>query len=60
MAPSPRRARPSWKSRSALLAAEAKPKAKVIDPTAESTTVALNINDMANFADNWTLSPPMW
>jgi hypothetical protein len=30
----------------ALLAAEAKPKAKVIDPTAESTTVALNINDM--------------
>ncbi|MDX9672042.1 MULTISPECIES: PA5502 family lipoprotein [unclassified Pseudomonas] len=33
------------KAEAALLAAEAKPKAKVIDPTAESTTVALNIND---------------
>ena len=33
------------KAEAALLAAEAKPKAKVIDPTAESTTVALSIND---------------
>ncbi|WP_202369317.1 PA5502 family lipoprotein [Pseudomonas sp. MWU318] len=33
------------KAEAALLAAEAKPKAKLIDPTAESTTVALNIND---------------
>jgi hypothetical protein len=33
------------KAEAALLAAEAKPKAKVIDPTAESTTVALNISD---------------
>ena len=33
------------KAEAALQAAEAKPKAKVIDPTAESTTVALNIND---------------
>ncbi|MGH8385439.1 MAG: PA5502 family lipoprotein [Pseudomonas sp.] len=35
------------KAEAALKAAEAMPKAKVIDPTAESTTVALNINDMA-------------
>ena len=35
------------KAEAALKAAEAQPKAKVIDPTAESTTVALNINDMA-------------
>ncbi|WP_077044026.1 PA5502 family lipoprotein [Pseudomonas sp. KK4] len=35
------------KAEAALKAAEAKPKAKVIDPTAESTTVALNITDMA-------------
>ena len=34
------------KAEAALLAAEARPKAKVIDPTAESTTVALNITDM--------------
>ena len=34
------------KAEAALKAAEAQPKAKVIDPTAESTTVALNINDM--------------
>lgn len=33
------------KAEAALLAAEAKPKAKVIDPSAESTTVALNITD---------------
>ncbi|CAI8713183.1 MULTISPECIES: PA5502 family lipoprotein [Pseudomonas] len=33
------------KAEAALLAAEARPKAKVIDPTAESTTIALNIND---------------
>jgi hypothetical protein len=33
------------KAEAALLAAEAKPKAKVIDPTAESTSVALNITD---------------
>lgn len=33
------------KAEAALLAAEAKPKAKVIDATAESTTVALNITD---------------
>ena len=31
----------------ALKAAEARPPAKVIDPAAESTTVALNINDIA-------------
>lgn len=37
------------KAEAALLAAEAKPKAKVIDPTAESTTVALNINDSRKF-----------
>jgi len=35
------------KAEAALKAAEAMPKAKVIDPTAESTTVALNITDMA-------------
>ncbi|KAF2389075.1 PA5502 family lipoprotein [Pseudomonas frederiksbergensis] len=34
------------KAEAALMAAEARPKAKVIDPTAESTTIALNINDM--------------
>ncbi|WP_332763755.1 PA5502 family lipoprotein [Pseudomonas koreensis] len=34
------------KAEAALLAAEARPKAKVIDPTAESTTVALNIHDI--------------
>jgi hypothetical protein len=34
------------KAEAALKAAEAMPKARVIDPTAESTTVALNINDM--------------
>jgi len=34
------------KAEAALKAAEAKPKAKVIDPTAESTTVALNITDI--------------
>ncbi|WP_192562991.1 PA5502 family lipoprotein [Pseudomonas gozinkensis] len=33
------------KAEAALQAAEAKPKAKVIDPTAENTTVALNITD---------------
>lgn len=33
------------KAEAALLAAAAKPQAKVIDPTAESTTVALNITD---------------
>lgn len=35
------------KAEAALKAAEAQPKANVIDLTAESTTVALNINDMA-------------
>ncbi len=35
------------KAEAALQAAEAKPPAKVIDPTAESTTVALNLTDMA-------------
>ncbi|EJM13908.1 hypothetical protein PMI22_04783 [Pseudomonas sp. GM21] len=35
------------KAEADLKAAEAQPKAKVIDPTAESTTVALNITDMA-------------
>jgi hypothetical protein len=34
------------RAEAALLAAEAKPQAKVIDPTAESTTVALNLTDM--------------
>jgi len=34
------------RAEAALMAAEAKPKAKVIDPTAESTTVALNLADM--------------
>ncbi|MGE8188367.1 PA5502 family lipoprotein [Pseudomonas sp. NPDC086278] len=34
------------KAEAALMAAEARPKAKVIDPTAESTTVALNLSDM--------------
>jgi hypothetical protein len=34
------------KAEAALKAAEAQPKAKVIDPSAQSTTVALNINDM--------------
>ncbi|MNH25655.1 hypothetical protein D3C79_856690 [compost metagenome] len=34
------------RAEAALKAAEAKPKAKVIDLTAESTTVVLNINDM--------------
>ncbi|CAH0138543.1 tetratricopeptide (TPR) repeat protein [Pseudomonas frederiksbergensis] len=35
------------KAEAALKAAEARPQAKVIDPTAESTTVALNLNDMS-------------
>ncbi|UZE12095.1 PA5502 family lipoprotein [Pseudomonas sp. B21-053] len=35
------------KAEAALMAAEARPKAKVIDPTAESTTIALNLNDMS-------------
>ncbi|MCU1762922.1 hypothetical protein NTD84_24795 [Pseudomonas sp. 14P_8.1_Bac3] len=35
------------KAEAALKAAEARPPAKVIDPTAESTTVALNLTDMA-------------
>jgi len=35
------------KAEAALLAAEAKPQAKVIDPTAESTTVELNLTDMS-------------
>ena len=35
------------KAEAALKAAEAKPQAKVIDPTAESTTVALNLADMS-------------
>jgi len=35
------------KAEADLKAAEAQPHAKVIDPTAESTTVALNLNDMA-------------
>ncbi|PWK39116.1 PA5502 family lipoprotein [Pseudomonas sp. OV226] len=35
------------KAEAALKAAESQPKAKVIDPTAESTTVALNISDMS-------------
>ena len=35
------------KAEAALKAAEARPPAKVIDPAAESTTVALNINDIA-------------
>ena len=35
------------RAEAALLAAEAKPQAKVIDPTAESTTVALNLTDMS-------------
>ncbi|HCS41428.1 MAG TPA: hypothetical protein DIW52_01165 [Pseudomonas sp.] len=35
------------RAEAALMAAEAKPPAKVIDPTAESTTVALNLTDMA-------------
>ena len=35
------------KAEAALKAAEARPPAKVIDPAAESTTVALNINDLA-------------
>ena len=34
------------KAEAALKAAEAKPQAKVIDPTAESTTVELNLTDM--------------
>lgn len=34
------------RAEAALLAAEARPKARVIDPTAESTNVALNLNDM--------------
>ena len=34
------------KAEAALLAAEARPKAKVIDPTAESTTIPLNITDI--------------
>jgi hypothetical protein len=35
------------KAEAALMAAEARPQAKVIDPTAESTTVALNLTDMS-------------
>ena len=34
------------KAEAALKAAEARPRAKLIDPTAESTTVALNLTDM--------------
>jgi hypothetical protein len=35
------------KAEAALKAAEAKPQARVIDPTAQSTTVALNVSDMS-------------
>ncbi|MET0773926.1 MAG: PA5502 family lipoprotein [Pseudomonas mandelii] len=35
------------RAEAALMAAEAKPQAKVIDPTAESTTIALNLTDMS-------------
>lgn len=35
------------RAEAALKAAEAKPQAKVIDPTAESTTIALNLTDMS-------------
>ena len=35
------------KAEAALKAAEAKPQAKVIDPTAQSTTVALDVSDMS-------------
>ncbi|PMW30274.1 MULTISPECIES: PA5502 family lipoprotein [unclassified Pseudomonas] len=35
------------RAEAALMAAEAKPPAKVIDPTAESTTIALNLTDMS-------------
>lgn len=34
------------RAEAALMAAEAKPQAKVIDPTAESTTISLNLADM--------------
>ncbi len=34
------------RAEAALMAAEAKPQAKVIDPTAESTTIALNLTDI--------------
>ena len=34
------------RAEAALMAAEARPQAKVIDPTAESTTIALNLADM--------------
>jgi hypothetical protein len=34
------------RAEAALMAAETKPQAKVIDPTAESTTIALNLADM--------------
>ncbi|MCS3841356.1 hypothetical protein HNR03_005992 [Pseudomonas sp. JAI111] len=34
------------RAEAALMAAEAQPQAKVIDPTAESTTIALNLADM--------------
>ncbi|MBA4361823.1 MAG: hypothetical protein C0411_14010 [Pseudomonas sp.] len=35
------------RAEAALMAAEAKPPARVIDPTAESTTIALNLTDMS-------------
>ena len=35
------------RAEAALMAAEAKPPAKVIDPTAQSTTIALNLTDMS-------------
>lgn len=35
------------RAEAALLAAEARPQAKVIDPAAESTTIALNLTDMS-------------
>ena len=35
------------RAEAALMAAEAKPQARVIDPTAESTTIALNLTDMS-------------
>ena len=44
--PWPRRARPNEKAEAALKAAEAKPKARVIDPSAPSTVVALKTTDI--------------
>ena len=49
------------KAEAALLAAEAKPQAKVIDPTRRKHDDCVEYSPIwANFVVNWMRSPPMW